>query len=189
MQTGEPLFHDKSPNTLSLLFESIAEKKQILLTYKTLEADQPSTRNIEPVGVFHDHNNWYFLGYCHLRKDYRQFRTDRIHALLKTEFDFTIQHDSLETYLKKTETIPTTKVRILIDKKIARYLSYERNYHGYVSEKERDGSIEMTFMSRDIEEAFPRWFLMFGDYATILEPESLKTRTLALLDLNRNRLL
>lgn len=188
MQTSEPLFHDKSPNTLSLLFESIAEKKQILLTYKTLEADHPSNRNIEPVGVFHDHNNWYFLGYCHLRKDYRQFRTDRIEAILKTEFDFTIEHDSLETYLNKTETIPTTKVRILIDKKIARYLTYERKYHGYVSQKELDGSIEMTFMSRDIQEAFPRWFLMFGDYATILEPESLKARTLALLDLNRERL-
>jgi predicted DNA-binding transcriptional regulator YafY len=189
MQTSEPLFHDKSPNTLSLLFESIAEKKQILLTYKTVESDHPSNRNIEPVGVFHDHNNWYFLGYCHLRKDYRQFRTDRIQAILKTEFDFTIEHDSLETYLVKTETIPTTKVRILIDKKIARYLTYERKYHGYVSEKETEGSIEMTFMSRDIEEAFPRWFLMFGDYATILEPESLKKRTLALLDLNRQRLL
>ena len=189
MQTAEPLFNDRSPNTLALLFESIAEKKQILLTYKTLEAEEPSNRNIEPVGVFHDNNSWYFLGYCHLRKDYRQFRTDRIQGIQKTECDFTIEHDALETYLKKTETCPTTKVRILIEKKIARYLSTERKYHGYVSEKEIDGQIEMTFMSRDIESGFPRWFLMFGDYATILEPESLKTRTLELLEINRKRLL
>lgn len=187
--TAEPMFNDNSPNTLAVLFEGIAEKKQILLTYKTFDKDETTQRNLEPVGVFHDHNNWYFLGYCHLRKDYRQFRTDRIQEIKKTELDFTIEHNSLETYLSKTETIPTTKVRLLIDKKIARYLATERKYHGYISEKEVDGKIEMTFMCRDIENAFPRWFLMFGDYATILEPEILKTNTLKLLEVNKQRLL
>jgi predicted DNA-binding transcriptional regulator YafY len=182
MQSSGPLFRDKSPNTLTLLFESIAEKKQIVLCYKTLEAEEASYRNIEPVGVFHDNNNWYFLGYCHLRKDYRQFRTDRIHGIQKTECNFTIEHDSLETYLNKTETIPTTKVRILVSKKIINYLRYEQKYHGYVSEREVGDQIEMTFMSLDIQEGFPRWFLMFGDYATIVEPEKLKIRTLELVE-------
>ncbi|WKL46513.1 YafY family protein [Flavobacterium pectinovorum] len=189
MQTAEPMFNNNSPNTLAVLFESIAEKKQILLSYKTFDKEEVTQRNIEPVGVFHDHNNWYFLGYCHLRKDYRQFRTDRIQAIKKTDCDFTIEHDSLETYLNKTETIPTTKVRILIEKKIARYLVSEKKYHGFVSEKEVDGKIEMTFMSSSVDNGFPRWFLMFGDYATILEPESLKIRTLELLEVNRKRLL
>jgi len=189
MQTAEPMFNDNSPNTLALLFESIAEKKQILLSYKTFDKEEVTQRNIEPVGVFHDHNNWYFLGYCHLRKDYRQFRTDRIQAIKKTDCDFTIEHDSLETYLNKAETIPTTKVRILIEKKIARYLVTEKKYHGFVSEKEVDGKIEMTFMSSSVDNGFPRWFLMFGDYATILEPESLKARALELLEVNRKRLL
>lgn len=189
MQTTEPLFHDKAPNTLALLFDSIAEKKQIILSYKTLDAPEATHRNIEPVGVFHDNNSWYFLGYCHLRQDYRQFRTDRIQGIQKTECDFTIEHDSLETYLKKTETIPTTKVRILVSKRILNYIRYEQKYHGYVSEKEVEDQIEMTFMSRDIQEGFPRWFLMFGDYATIIEPEKLKTRTLELLESYMKRLL
>lgn len=189
MQSGERLFNDNSPNTLALLFESIAEKKQILLSYKTFDKEETTTRNIEPVGVFHDHNSWYFLGYCHLRKDYRQFRTDRIQEIKKTDLDFTIEHDSLDTYLNKNETIPTTKVRILIEKKIARYLTYERKYHGFVSEKEVNDKIEMTFMSRDLENGFPRWFLMFGDYATILEPDELRERVLELLEINRDKLL
>lgn len=189
MQTAEPMFNESSPNTLALLFESIAEKKQILLSYKTFDKEETTQRNIEPVGVFHDHNNWYFLGYCHLRKDYRQFRTDRIQGIQKTDCNFTIEHDSLDSYLNKNETIPTTKVRILIEKKIARYLEFERKYHGFISEKEVDGQIEMTFMCRDIENGFTRWFLMFGDYARILEPERLKTRTLELLEINRQRLI
>ncbi|CAM3654410.1 helix-turn-helix transcriptional regulator [Flavobacterium chungbukense] len=189
MQTAEPMFNDNSPNTLAVLFEGIAEKKQILLTYKTFNKEETTQRNLEPVGVFHDNNNWYFLGYCHLRKDYRQFRTDRIQEIKKTEFDFTIEHDALETYLTKTETCPTTKVRILIEKKIARYLTYERKYHGFVSEKEVGDKIEMNFMCRDIESGFPRWFLMFGDYAEILEPAILKTKVLELLEINKKRLL
>lgn len=188
MQTAEPLFNDKSPNTLAVLFEGIAEKKQILLHYKTYENDEATQRNLEPVGVFHDNNNWYFLGYCHLRQDYRQFRTDRIQEIKKTNLDFTIDHDSLESYLDKTENCPTTKVRILVEKKIARYLTTERKYHGFVSEKIIDDQIEMTFMSRNIDDGFARWFLMFGDYATILEPERLKIRILDLMDNYRKRL-
>ncbi|MWB93600.1 WYL domain-containing protein [Flavobacterium sp. GA093] len=188
MQNAEPLFHDNSPNTLAFLFESIAEKKQVILLYKTFESGETTSRNIEPVGVFHDHNNWYVLGFCHLRKDYRQFRTDRIQGIQKTEIDFTLEHDSLETYLNKNETIPTIKVRVIVDKKIARYLAYERKYHGFVSEKEIDGQLEMTFMSRDIENAFPRWLLMFGDYAEILEPEQLKINTLELLEKIKKKL-
>ncbi|MEO8533389.1 MAG: WYL domain-containing protein, partial [Flavobacterium sp.] len=188
--SSEPMFNDSSPNTLALLFESIAEKKQILLSYKTVEATEASHRNIEPVGVFHENNNWYFLGYCHLRKDYRQFRTDRIEGIKKTELKFTIEHEPLETYLAKKENpISTTKVRILVEKKIIGYLRYEQKYHGYVSQKEVDGQVEMTFMSRDIENGFPRWFLMYGDYAKILEPEILKTKVLDLLEINRQRLL
>jgi predicted DNA-binding transcriptional regulator YafY len=188
MQASEPMFNDRSPNTLAVLFESIAEKKQILLSYKTLETETATNRNIEPVGVFHDHNNWYFLGFCHLREEYRQFRTDRIQGIQKTEHDFTLEHDSLETYLNKDQTVPTTKVRILVSKKIVNYLTYERKYHGFISQKEKDGQIEMTFMSSSIEEGFPRWFLMFGDYATILEPESLKERVLELLDRTKKKL-
>ncbi|MDX6191562.1 YafY family protein [Flavobacterium sp. Fl-318] len=190
MQTAQPLFNDNSPNTLAPLFESIAEKKQILLSYKTVESEEASDRNIEPVGIFHENNNWYFLGYCHLRKDYRQFRTDRIQGIKKTELKFTIEHGPLETYLtKKEHSNTTTKVRILVSKKVVGHLRHEQKYHGYVSEKEVDGQIEMTFMSRDIKNGFARWFLMFGDYAKILEPELLKTTLLELLEINKKRLL
>ncbi|MFV8345671.1 helix-turn-helix transcriptional regulator [Flavobacterium sp. ZB4P13] len=189
MQSSEKLFNDKSPNTLATLFESIAEKTQVILSYEAFDSNGITVRHIEPVGVFHDNNNWYMLGYCHLRNDYRQFRADRVHGIKKTEIPFSLEHDSLETFLNKNESIPTTKVLILVEKKIAKYLAYERKYHGFVSEKEKEDKIEMTFMSRDIEEGFSRWYLMFGDYAIILEPERLKTRILELLEINRQKLM
>ena len=188
MQSSEKLFNDKSPNTLATLFESIAEKTQVFISYEALNAERITERKIEPVGVFHDNNNWYILGYCHLRKDYRQFRADRIHEIKKTEIPFSLEHNSLETYLDKNKTVSTTKIRILVAKKIAHYLASEKKYHGFVSEQLIDDKIEMTFMSCDSLEGFSRWYIMFGDYATILEPESLKTKILELLELNRSRL-
>ena len=95
----------------------------------------------------------------------------------------------METYLEKNKgNYPTTKVRILVNKKVAKHLDYEKKHHGFVSQKPVGNDIEMTFMSSNIEEYFPRWFMMFGDYATILEPESLKKRVLELIEKSLLRL-
>ncbi len=189
MQSSEKLFNDKSPNTLATLFESIAEKAQVFLSYEAFNSDEITERTIEPVGVFHDNNNWYVLGYCHLRKDYRQFRADRIHKIIKTEISFTLEHNSLETFLDKEKHSSTIRIRILVEKKVVHYLAYERKYYGFISEKEMGDEIEMTFMDCDTLEGFSRWYLMFGDFATILEPERLKTKVLELLERNKQRLL
>lgn len=182
MQPTGRMFNETAPNTLAILFKSIAEKTQIILHYKTVEADAPSQRIIEPVGVFHEHDNWYALGFCHLRQDYRQFRTDRIYRLQTTDCPFTREHQPLENYLKKDHTPKaTTRVVILVDKKIAKHMEYEKKYHGFQSERTICDQIEMTFEVSNIEEWFPRWYLMFGDYAYIQEPESLKTRVLELV--------
>ena len=190
MQPLEKTFPKQAPHALAFIFRSIADKTQLVLDYQAFEADENTARTIEPVGVFHDHNNWYVLGYCHLRKDYRQFRTDRIHNIQKTEIAFAKEHEALEFYLNKDkEEYPTTKVVISIEKKMAKYLSGERKYHGFVSEKVVGNNIEMTFLCKDIEDGFPRFFLMFGDFATILEPERLKVRVLELMETIKMKIL
>lgn len=190
MQSNQELFNESAPNALALFFDGIAERKQILLLYKTFQTEEINERRIEPVGIFHENNFWYVLGYCHLRKDYRQFRTDRIQLIKKTDIDFTMEHKTLEELLQKETPLATlTKVRILVDNKIARYLTWERKQYGFVSEKNEGDQKEMTFMCCDIQESFPRWFLMFADYSEIIEPKELKTRVLELLEVSKARLL
>lgn len=190
MQPSPQLFNTKVPNTLAFLFESIAEQKQVSLFYQAFDAEGITERTIEPVGLFHDHNFWYVFGYCHLRKDYRQFRTDRIQEIRKTEILFTLEHQPLETFLQERKnTAPTTKVQILVDQKITKYLTEERKYHGFVSERTVGDRIEMTFMCQNVEDGFARWYLMFGDYCDIITPESLKDRVLELLDKQKSKLL
>jgi predicted DNA-binding transcriptional regulator YafY len=124
-----------------------------------------------------------------LRKDYRQFRTDRVHHIQTTNVPFSREHQALESYIKNDkEKHPTTIVRILVDKKIAKHLEYEKKYHGFVSQKLAGNHIEMTFLSQDVENSFARWYLMFGDYAHILEPESLKTNVIQMMEKVKLRL-
>lgn len=190
MQTSGKTINEKAPNSLAFLFKSIAEKTQIVMGYEAIEADGITERVIEPVGVFHDHNNWYFLGYCHLRKDYRQFRTDRIHTIKNTTTPFALEHEPLEVYLQKEkQQLPTTKIVIRVYRKIAKYIAEDKKLHGFVSEKVVGNVIEMTFICPTISEYFPRWYLSFGDYASIVEPQTLKEKVLELMEKTRAGLL
>ena len=190
MQTSGKTINEKAPNTLAFLFKSVAEKTQIVMGYEAIEADGITERVIEPVGVFHDHNNWYFLGYCHLRKDYRQFRTDRIHTIKNTTTPFALEHEPLDVHLQKEkQQLPTTKIVIRVDRKIAKYIAEDKKLHGFVSEKAVGNVIEMTFICHTISEYFPRWYLSFGDYASIVEPQTLKEKVLELMEKTRAGLL
>ncbi len=189
IEPSKTLFNKDLPQALEILFESIAERKQVFLKYQSLESEKPSERNIEPVGLFHENNYWYVLGYCHLRKDYRQFRTDRMLKIKRENSNFTLKHGTIDEYRSKKKDSKKIKVRILVDKKIARYIKSGSKYYGYISEEIKKDHIEMTFMTSDIENGFSRWYLMFGDYARILEPEVLKDRVKKLLKKSEQMLL
>ncbi|WP_316839075.1 YafY family protein [Pedobacter gandavensis] len=177
VRPGQQLFNNDVPDALEIIMDSIASQQQVVLWYQAFEADEPGQRTIEPVGLFHEHNFWYVLGYCLLRQDYRQFRTDRIAKIKRSDQPFLTAHASLEE-LRKKETIeePKMRVRILVDKKIARYMQSSRKYYGFVKQENRGAQVEMTFMTTGNEDGFPRWYLMFGDYAEILEPEAMKEK-------------
>ena len=182
------LFNENVPDALEILFESIAEKKQVFLQYQSMQADIPSERSIEPVGLFHENNYWYVLGYCHVRNDYRQFRTDRMISIRRTDQAFSLEHGTLDEHQHPKEDVPKIKIRIRVDKTEAQYLKSSRAYYGFVSEEARNEQVEMTFMVCEIEHGFPRWYLTFGDHATILEPECLKERVRKLLQRTGERL-
>lgn len=174
-------FNENVPSALSILFESIAQRAVISMTYQSGSSPTPSQREVEPVGVFHEGNYWYFVAYCHLRKEYRQFRIDRIHEIQLTSRSFSREHQSLAHYLTQEDQTPTTTIRIVVPFGYARHMEWERAYFGFVSEEKTADSVIMTFESRNMEQEFARWYLMFADQAKILEPELLKERVKELI--------
>lgn len=185
---SQVLFNENVPDALEILFESIAEQKQVFLKYESLREETPSERRIEPVGLFHENGFWYILGYCHLRTDYRHFRTDRIHKIARTSLDFLLKHGTIDEHRNKKEETTKTQVRILVDKRVSRYIQGQTKYYGLVSSEVKGDEVEMTFMTTDWKNGFARWYLMFGDYAKIIEPEELRERVAEILEKSQERL-
>ena len=171
----EPFNNNAIVNVLPILFNSIALQQQVHMTYRSLSSAEPQNRLIEPVGVFYENNRWYLYAYCHLRNDYRQFRTDRILAIKPTEKPFSKSHNNIGNLKKEKADCIKTKVVIAVHKKAAQYISEGRKYYGFTEEKEYGHEMHMTFMTTSME-GLARWYLMFGDQARILEPVELKLK-------------
>jgi len=178
---NKDLFNEHVPDALEIFFESFAMKRRVYMEYKAFFSEESKAREIEPVGLFHEHNQWYMMAYCLLRNDYRQFRTDRIERIRLTDKPFEKKHPPLESLRKRETKEPLTRVRIRVEKHMVRYLQHSRKFYGFESEKDLGNMVEMTFMTSSPDDGFPRWFLMFGDYAEILEPDTLKDRVLEII--------
>lgn len=168
-------FHQPNSNTLDILLKSISERKIAKIRYVALSAAEPVERVIEPVGIYHENNYWYTIAFCHLRNDYRNFRSDRILQCDITDRPFVHQHAPLKDFMHDSwENDNMRLVRVRVDKRVARYIREQRSYYGFTSEIEHDDYIEMTFLSASLE-GFARWYMMIAPEACILEPEALKT--------------
>ncbi|WP_192822423.1 YafY family protein [Rufibacter sp. LB8] len=174
VDAAAPVFNKDTPHALDVLLDSMADKKQVALQYQAFSSEATTERRIEPVGLFHENNFWYIMGYCHLRQEYRQFRTDRMLQIKLTDKPFTREHGPLADYRKPKAPREKVKVVLRVEKSFSKFIQTSRTYYGFVSERIESEYVEMTFMTEDQCEGFARWFLMFGDCAQILEPESLK---------------
>lgn len=166
----------ENSEVLSVLLSCIVEKVQLEIFYQKPASDQAERRLLEPIGIFYENDYWYFMAFCYLRNDYRQFRIDRVKQLTKTITLFKNEHQPLEYFLnrKKTVEIPKNTIKIVVPKKMAHYFNWDKNSYGFVSDKEIDSQVEMTFETSLKLEYFARWLLMFSDEATVVEPLKLK---------------
>lgn len=182
-------FLDNSGNTngIQLLIESISERKSLNIRYHTFYSNEIKDRNIEPIGIFFSGNYWHTIAFCELRKDYRDFRLDRILNISKTDRIFKKEHPSIKDYLNKIsreQNLETIVIRV--DKTIAQYLNEQKYYNGFVDEQETEDTVQMTFLTSS-PNYFVRWYLMFADKAEIISPESLKMMlSKKLLEINKS---
>jgi predicted DNA-binding transcriptional regulator YafY len=156
---------------LEPILKSISEKKRLQINYFTNHSQENTERVIEPIGIFHNGNNWYLLGFCMLRNDYRNFKIERINSINVLDHYFEKQHPSLKSFLERT-TIERelTKVVINVEKHVLRYFGEEMYYQGFVSQRNLGNKIvEMTFLTASLT-GFSRWFMYYGEYAEIVEP-------------------
>jgi predicted DNA-binding transcriptional regulator YafY len=161
---------------IQTVLHSIAQKKVLALNYFAQHSQEHTKRYVEPIGIFFLSGYWHLIAYCRLRKDYRDFRTDRIKNLTVTDELYTDDHPALKDYIARTaHDKELDAVVILVDKSIHSHLENQKYYSGFISEKVIGKNVEMTFLTASLE-GFARWYMMYGEKAEIITPDSLKDR-------------
>jgi predicted DNA-binding transcriptional regulator YafY len=165
---------ENKPVHLQTILKSIAGKEVLDIGYFANHSQQYSNRDVEPVGIFYQLSYWYMIAYCRLRKDYRNFRTDRISYINLTGNYFDQQHPSLKSFLAKmNKEKEMFTIIIEVDKTVLKYFGEQKFYNGFVSQKEVGDKIEMTFVTASLP-GFAKYYLLFGEYADIISPPGLK---------------
>ncbi len=88
---------------LTPLQNAIINKTIVRLTYLN-QQNEASEREVEPIGLTFYALNWHLIAWCHLRQDYRDFRTSRIQQLRPTIQPFRkSDHLELQDYLQNIQ--------------------------------------------------------------------------------------
>lgn len=163
-------------NPIQTILKSISGKNILSIKYFAHHSQQKTERLIEPVGVFYLDGYWHLIAYCRLRKDYRDFRIDRISDIKETAQLFDKAHPTLKAYLQQvSKEMDLHTIIIRVSKDAAHYLDDQKYYSGFVSQKDLGDVIEMTFLTASIQ-GFAYWYLTFGAYAEIVQPVRLKEK-------------
>ena len=90
-------------NFLSVIQNAIVNKNILHLAYQNINGEQ-SSRQVEPIGLTFYSLNWHMIAWCHLRQEYRDFRTSRILDLRPSLMPFRkTDHISMHEYIREID--------------------------------------------------------------------------------------
>lgn len=100
---------DGDAATVTALASAAQSRERVRLRYVDT-TDKVSDRDIDPYGLARRGGRWYVVGHCHLRKDLRSFRIDRIETveLLDIPFKRPANFNALAHLTFSMATLPRT---------------------------------------------------------------------------------
>jgi predicted DNA-binding transcriptional regulator YafY len=163
-------------NYLSDVQFALANHRILTIDYRSFSKNEITyNRIVEPVGLCFYSMGWHLIGFCRMRKEYRDFRVDRIKQLKVNDEVFEKPEMlSVREYMGRLQVAEELiGVTLRIDKTIVPFINNVKYYYGYVGEIETNGKTEMDFVTNDLN-YFSRWLLTFADAAEIVSPDKLK---------------
>lgn len=180
-----PSLHD-SQNRLQTILDSVSKRKQITMTYISHSKNERMQRIVDPIGVFFSMANWYMIGFCNTRNDYRTFKLGRIAELQQSDISVHKDHPSLDLFLKKLQDQTELQEAVIKVKAVDLPIIDESKYYqGLVREIRKNDTIELHFMTFSLER-LARWYLSYMDIAIILHPTELIQITQKILLKHKN---
>ncbi len=163
-----------SSGTLIPIQRALAQRRVLAIDYRGAQRPEITRRQIEPLGLAYYGENWHLIAYCRLRRDVRDFRTDRI-CKLQVQPEFFSGHDdfSLQRYLDEAARegkFVTARVRFKpeIMERVRREWSCR-----LVDEKTDPEGVVVTLLGYSLE-WLAGWVLSYGSKAEAVAPEQFK---------------
>lgn len=162
-----------SSESLIPVQRALAERRVLAMEYQGAQRPGITRREVEPLGLVYYADNWHLIGYCRLRRDVRDFRTDRIRQVQVRNELFSGHDDfSLKRYLEAAANagkFETAWVKFSLEciEKVRREWSGR-----LVEEKAEADGVVVTLMAYSLEWLAP-WILSFGCRARVVAPDKL----------------
>jgi predicted DNA-binding transcriptional regulator YafY len=172
---------------LEKLRRAIREHRCVDMKYQTSQVPHPSQRGLDPYALVHRWGWWYVVGFCHVHKEIRTFRVDRIFEIALSDTTFIPSPDfNLQTYLKnEMQSQPQVVARLRFEPDSADIVAGNHSYWETVEPKP-DGSVDVTFPSPALEWAAST-ALAYGPAVEVLEPPELRIIVAEWLDITMRK--
>jgi len=163
-----------SSETLIPIQRALAERRVLAMDYQGIQRRELTRRQVEPLGLVHYSDNWHLIAYCRLRRDVRDFRTDRIRSLQLRDELFSGHADfSLQNYLDAASregkfAMAQVKFQPQAMERVRREWSSRLE-----AERAESDGVVATLLAYSLE-WLASWILSFGPEAEVLAPKRLK---------------
>jgi len=160
------------------VLEGCLKKRCLSFTYYSPATEEKSERTVEPYHLFNYMGTWHIIGYCHLRKEIRDFALSRISKTkvltepfkIPTDFDF--KRYFLSTFgLFKGKSTKEVTLRFTPEK--SKWIKGQIWHKDQKVKHLNDGSLELSFPVSEFSEIKGE-ILKHGDDVMVIKPKNLR---------------
>ncbi|MFQ5452580.1 MAG: helix-turn-helix transcriptional regulator [Candidatus Zixiibacteriota bacterium] len=167
---------DKGKIYFTQIENAISACKTLLIDYESINSGK-TKRKVDPYFIIFRGRAFYFVGYCHLRKEYRTFRINRIKNIEISD-DIFYKKDDIDPhkYFENSWNVfdgEPVEVIVKFNGPAAKVVATSNHHPNETIKKLNDDEIIYAVVTKGIEE-IQRWIIGFGENAQVLEPLELK---------------
>ncbi|UQZ34827.1 DNA-binding transcriptional regulator [Paenibacillus sp. PK3_47] len=171
---------------LAELEQAVAGEFAVEIDYRTGREEQPKTRVIDPYGMVYWNNKWYTVGFCHLKKEIRCFRADRILAIRRTQMGFKRAEafSAREFFMQNLLPDPAGTEKLISVMITGRAEALDdlclNWYLGHYLKERTSGQAVFVLEEQAMLSYVPGVLLSYGKSVQVLGPQSLKDKLTAI---------
>lgn len=171
----------RKSDVIDRLMIAIEDRRIAFITYQSLNATEPATRDVYPFGIVYHRGSLYLVALAVEHDEVRHYKVDRIEQVELDNLRFIRPDDfSIEQHLADSFGIyqgdgKPQQIRVRFSSEVARYVEESHWHESQQLTTDRDGSLIFSVTLNSTEE-IGRWILSFGAKAEVLEPASLQRK-------------